>query len=267
MYKIGFCSEEKGSAAAPAAPVEAPRSNAPRKSVVQVYFTGFGRSLAYYNDQFDLRVGDMVYVDGKLEGTCGRVVEVSYNFRIRLSDYKRVISLVDTEVHGQFFNAGSHYVTFDPTALPAEKVRTWFLAPPGEEDEYASGSDDTAFPLEDLNEMAAPQIAARGREYYADNCVRYLCVDGTRGYAIVQGTEPYEVEFRFCDGMVSSLTCSCYCSYHCKHEIAAMLQLRETLELIGKRYADKHSNYFAAILKDTLFSTAVDGRETGSFTL
>ncbi len=268
MFKIGFCSEEKESVAAPATPIEAPRSIAPRRSVVQVSFPGYGRSLAYYNDKFDLRVGDMVYVDGKLEGIRGRVVEVNYNFKIKLSEYKRVISLVDTEVHGEFFAAGSHFVTFDPMILPAEKVRTWFLAPPSEEEEYASGSDDTAFPLENLNEMkVAPQIATRGHEYYVENHVKYLCVDGTHGFAIVQGTEPYEVEFEFCDGMVSNLTCSCFCSYNCKHEFAAMLQLRETLELIGKHYADKYNDYFAAVLKGTLFSVAVDGKETGSFTL
>ena len=44
----------------------------------------------------------MVYVDGKLEGQRGRVVEVSYTFKIKLSDYKRVIAVVDTNVSGQF---------------------------------------------------------------------------------------------------------------------------------------------------------------------
>ena len=58
-------------------------------------------------------------------------------------------------------------------------------------------------------------------------------------------------------------------SYNCKHEFAAMLQLRETLELIEKHYADLHerTDYFAAVFTGTLFSTAVDGKETGSFTL
>lgn len=268
MYKIGFCSEEDACSITAAAPVEPPRSSAPRKSVVLIRFPGNGKALAYYNDRFDLRVGDLVYVDGKLEGIRGRVIEINYNFKIKLSEYKRVISLVDTQVHGTFFAAGSHFVTFDAAALPAEKVRTWFLAPPSEEEEYVSGNDDTAFPLDDLNEMnAAPQIVSRGKDYYADNHVKYLSVDGTRGYAIVQGTEPYEAEFTLCDGMVSNLTCTCFCSYTCKHEVAAMLQLRETLERIGKHYADKHSGYFAAVLKSTLFSVAVDGMETGSFTL
>ena len=44
----------------------------PRKSLVQVRFPGKGIALSYYNDQFDLKKGDLVYVDGKLEGQLGR---------------------------------------------------------------------------------------------------------------------------------------------------------------------------------------------------
>ena len=48
-----------------------------------------------------------------------------------------------------------------------------------------------------------------------------------------------------------------------------MMQLKETLELIEKHYRAEytHSDYFAAIAKGTLFSFAIDGKETGSFTL
>lgn len=74
----------------------------PRKSVVQVRFSGYGKALAYYNDSYDLQPGDLVYVSGKLEGQRGRVTEVNYNFKIKLSDYQRVIALVDTRVHGSF---------------------------------------------------------------------------------------------------------------------------------------------------------------------
>lgn len=62
---------------------------------------------------------DLVYVDGKLEGKRGRVVDVNYNFRINLADYKRVIGVADTNVSGQFTLAGSHVLTFDRAALPA----------------------------------------------------------------------------------------------------------------------------------------------------
>ena len=78
----------------------------PVKSVVQVQFPSKGRSLAYYNDKFDLHVGDIVFVDGKLEGIQGIVTEVSRSFKIKLSDYKRVIAVADTTVKGEFYLGG-----------------------------------------------------------------------------------------------------------------------------------------------------------------
>ena len=242
---------------------------APKKSVVQVHFPARNMTLAYYNDAFDLHRGDIVYVDGKLEGLRGRVVEVNYTFKIKLSDYKRVIGVADTDVKGQFYMAGSHFVTFDPTALPFDKVNTWFNAPEKGE-EYASGYDESFFSLNDLSGMKAqPQIVDRGHDYFLENRVVYVCVDGFRGYAIIEGTKPYTVEFIYDNGEIRGLTCSCFCSGTCKHEVAAMLQLRETLELIEKNFSAEHSktDFFAAISKATLFTFAIDTNESASFTL
>lgn len=210
------------------------------------------------------------YVDGKLEGQSGRVVEVAYNFKIKVSDYKRVIGLADTEVHGQFFNAGSHFITFDSAALPQGKIVTWYKAPAKEDDEYVSGSDDSSFRLDDLKSMKiSAAIAERGHDYYMENRVRYISIDGTKGHAIVEGSEPYEVEFEYKGGEISRMICSCFCSYNCKHEFAAMLQLKETLEMIEKHYAAQYdeTGYFAAVNKGTLFAFAIDGKEAGSFTI
>lgn len=242
----------------------------PKKSVVKVYFPGSGKKLAYYNDRFDLRCGDMVYVDGALDGQRGRVMEVSYNFKIKLSDYKRVIAVIDTDVHGQFFMAGSHFVTFDSAALPAAKARMWFLPPAKEDEEIVCGSDDSAFRLEDLSGMQITHaVAERGHDYYMENRVRYLCIDGIHGYAIVEGSKSYEVEFECRDGEISRLLCSCPCTDHCKHGFAVMLQLKETLAMIAKHYAEQYeqSRYFVAVNKATLFSFAVDSKENGSFLL
>ena len=241
-----------------------------RKSLVQVYFPDRDRSYAYYNDQFNLKCGDMVFVEGKLEGLRGRVTDVNYNFKIKLADYKRVIAVVDTNVNGEFYMAGSHFVTFDAKALPRGKVITWFKAPELEEDEFVSGSDETSFLIDDLSGVnISSQIAERGHEYYANNKVRYICIDGNRGYAIVEGSDVYEVEFEYHNREIRNLVCSCFCSYNCKHEFAAMLQLRETLELIEKHYGEiyENSGYFAAVCKGVLFGMAVDGKETGKFVL
>lgn len=266
-FKIGFEAERKSPEPAYTVPEQ---TAAPRRSVVQVYFAERNMSLAYYNDRFDLHRGDVVYVDGKLEGMRGRVTAVNYNFKIKTADYKRVVAVADTAVKGRFFAAGDHFVTFDRTALPKSRVVTWFMAPAEDDDAFICGSDDTAFCLEDLSGMkVSAAIAERGCDYYRENRVVYISLDGTRGYAIVEESQAYEVEFEYRGGEISGLVCSCFCSYNCKHEFAAMLQLRKTLELISKYYADEYerTGYFAAVNKRALFEFAIDGKETGCFTL
>ena len=241
---------------------------APVKSVVQIYFPAKNTKLAYFNDRFDLHVGDIVYVEGKLEGLRGQVVDVAHNFKIKVSEYKRVIGKADTAVTGTLHMAGSHFVAFAPEVIPYEKILTWYKAPDKEDDEYVTGSDDASFSLDDLSGMhISSEIAERGHDYYLQNKVRYICVDGSRGYAIVEGTKAYEVDFAYEDVKIRNLTCDCFCSYTCKHEFATMLQLRETLQAIKENYPDQMNGYFAAISKAAFFNFAVDGKKTGSISL
>ena len=240
----------------------------PVKSLVQVFFPERNQTLTYFNDQFDLKRGDFVFVDGKLEGIRGLVREVNKNFKIKVADYKKVISAADTNVSGQLHMAGSHIVSFGTDVLPYEKIRTWYLPPVKEDDEYETGNDDTVITLDKLGDMKATQaVWERGYEYYMDNHVRYICVSDGHGRAIVEGERAYEVEFDFADGEIRNLICSCPCGYTCKHEVAAMTQLRETLELIDKHYAELYNGYFAAIVKGELFRFAIEGKQEGSFVL
>ena len=247
-----------------------PHTVVPRKSLAQIRFSGKGVALTYYNDRFDLKIGDRVYVEGHYEGQVGRVTELSYNFKIKLSDYKKVIAVVDTDVHGTFHMAGSHFVTFDPATLPPARVALWFNPPSREEDEIVTSTDDFAFPLDDLKQMhVTPAIAGRGQEYYLENRVLYLCLQGSTGFAIVEGNNNYVVEFEYHNGEIRRLICDCPCAYTCKHAVAVMLQLKETLDCIQKQYAAEYAKTgcFAAIRKSTLLSYAIDGKEAGSFTL
>ena len=95
-------------------------------------------------------------------------------------------------------------------------------------------------------------IAERGHDYYRENRVRYISLDKTRVRAIVEGTQPYELECDYIDG-----------------EIRNLLQLKETLTFIEKHYPGRfeESRYFAAVCKETLLNTAMTGRETGSIML
>ena len=268
-FKIGFSAEPE-TPAVPAPKRGAGRSADPVRSLVRVHFPARSMTLSYYNDAFDLRRGDLVFVDGKLAGIPGRVVEVCYNFKIKLSDYKRVISYADTDVYGTFRAAGSHMITFEPDTLPFKKVRTWFLPPETDEDDFVSGRDGSAFSLNDLSGLnASAEVIHRGEDYYRESRVSYISLDGYRGRAIVEGSRPYDVEFEYADGEILNMVCPCFCAFPCKHEVAVLLQLRETLELIEKHYAADlaQTGCFAAVSRDTLFSYALGARGDLTLTL
>ena len=269
-FKIGFTAETEDNTVSYIESESVNVNTQPKRSVVEIYFEKRNMTLSYYNDRFDLKLGDLVYVEGKLEGMLGVIRDINYNFKIKISDYKRVTSVVDRSVSGEFFMAGSHFVSFDRQALPYRKILAFFKAPEEEYDDFISGSDGSGFSLGNLSDLNVPDaISERGYEYYVENRVLFICIDAGKGRAIVEGRDIYEVEFEFSGGQIKSLTCSCFCSNICKHEFAAMLQLRETLGMIEKNYsgAFEKSDYFSAIRKSVLFNFAIDGKKSGSFTL
>lgn len=270
MFKIGFTVHPDEQTAKQGRESTSGVVLTPKQSVVRVHFPTRNMTLSYYNDAFDLKLGDIVYVDGKLEGLRGHIVDITYNFKIKLSDYKRVINVADTNVKGEFHFAGSHFVTFDRTALPYEKIITWFKAPEKEDEVFVSGNDGTGFYLDDLSTMQiSGSVAERGHDYFMENKVCYICLDETHGRAIVEGSKIYELEFEYLNGEIRNLTCNCFCSYPCKHEFAAMLQLKENLGIIEENYSKvyEENGYFAAVGKGTLLNFAIDGKEMGSVVL
>ena len=231
-----------------------------KPTVVQVYFPGRGRTLAYYNEHFDLHVGDIVFVDGKLEGLLGRVTAVSTHFKVKKEDYKQVIGLADTHVTGQFFQANGHLITFDPLVLPWKQFCSW-VKPPEDDAGYYVSYDGEGFALDDLSGLeVSDAVYERGMEYHQEDRVVYLCLNGAQGRAIVKGTRPYEVEFRYRKGQIGDLLCDCPCGYTCKHAVAVLLQLRETLEIVEKEYAAlwRASDYFSIVSKTMFYTFAVD---------
>lgn len=269
-FKIGFSAKKESEETKDNTEIKEQAQSRAVKSVVRIYFKHRNLTCSYYNDKFDLHCGDLVYVDGKLEGYIGRVTEVAYNFKIKLSDYKRVVALVDKSVKGTFYNAGSHFVTDNRNTLPFEKVLTWFCAPEKEGEEYSAGYDDASFNLNDMSELKIDSlIADRGFDYYKNNNVAYFEISSGHGRAIVEGSKNYTVEFKYSKkGDIKNATCSCYCSGFCKHIFAAVLQLKETLEIIEKDYPSiiENGDYFVAVRKTLIFSLTADSNEKGSVT-
>lgn len=97
------------------------------------------------------------------------------------------------------------------------------------------------FALHNLDNFKISDIRAeRGESYYEEHRVVYICLDKGKGYAIVQGSEYYEITFTYIDGKIHDIVCNCYCEGHCKHEYAVLLQLRN---IIGHEVLDYDANY------------------------
>lgn len=269
-FKIGFTADTENTKQhiTPNTTEQKLIQNNARKSVVDVFFPDRHLTCSYYNDMFNLKRGDIVYVDGKLEGMRGRVVDINYTFKIKLSDYKRIIGVANTNVSGELFMAGSHFIATDRNVLPFEQIITWFKAPEAEE-EFVSSTDDETFNLDDLSGMKIDKATAdRGHDYYFENRVVYIEINDGKARAIVNGTKSYEVEFNYRNGKISGLVCNCYCTGACKHEFATMLQLRETLKIIDEEYGnDFDLDYLAIISKPVFFEYVIDNKINGSFKL
>lgn len=66
------------------------------KSIVTIKFEGINRYYSYLNDKFDLKVGDYVYVSGRLSEKAGRVTEIDYECKKNLPYYEKVVSVIET---------------------------------------------------------------------------------------------------------------------------------------------------------------------------
>ena len=56
-----------------------------------------------------------------------------------------MIALVDTDIKGKLFSAGSHFITFDRKALPKEKIKLLFIPPETGNGETVTGRDNSCF--------------------------------------------------------------------------------------------------------------------------
>lgn len=267
-FKIGFSAEKEPENKSEENVLEQ-QVSAVRRSVVEVFFPARNLTCSYYNDRFDLKCGDIVYVEGKLEGLRGCVSAINYHFKIKLSDYKRVIGVLDTDVVGEIHLAGSHVITTDEDALKYEKVATWFKEPEPPDEEYVSSVGDEVFHLANLGGMNITQeIAKRGYEYYIENRVVYIELNHGKGRALVIGSKTYDVEFHYNGEDISGLVCNCYVIGSCKHEFATMLQLTKILTTIKNKYPFiNHNEYLAAVSKTSFFEFVVNGNTTGTFTI
>ena len=249
----------------------------PIRSLVRVRLSGYG-PLTYYNDQFDLRPGDLVYVSGKLEGKIGKVESVSTKFRIRKSDYEKVIRKLDTAIRGDFAPADGFMVSGDPAAISPARFRSWVIPPEspkrrmwyvdpetgarkgyletgidggGMDDEIIVG-DGFELSLIDLEE--APDVRQlildRAKDYVKEKQVKYIHTENGAVKAYVLGENWYEVEFSRNGDEISGLYCDCPYPGLCKHAIAVLLSIRDQLKepAFAGNYTAMENDWFWSIL-------------------
>ena len=215
------------------------RSHEPVRSLVSVRFINDGRTFTYYNDRFDLQLGDTVFVDGKLAGKIGVVEKVTRKFKINLADYKRVISVADKEIHGTYERIMDKMVSFDMDAFSPEQFRTWVIHPKTNDKSDENVEDEVilgeGYEL-DLSEIEKSDdvnyaILQRAAEYCGNGNVAYIAVRDGIGTAFIDGTTWCEVNFALEGNMLKEMYCDCPYPGLCKHLVAVALTLRE----LGKK--------------------------------
>lgn len=235
-------------------------------TLVQVYFVAKDDAFLYLCEDIILHEGDHVYVSGKMKDTLGIVVDVRHQFKVRPSKYERVIAKIDTQLQGEFKIFNRLLLSFDRKSLGKEKISQWFFSPQGEEP-YISTYRPAPFPLDDLTQFPIEHARLeRGLQYYKEQRVVYMCIDDRYGYAIVRGSEHYEVEFEYNNGIIEDISCNCYCDGHCKHEFAVLLELQYMLQIVESEFKSEYSKnrYVATIDKDMVWQMSIRWTNKGT---
>ena len=196
----------------------------------------------------------------------GIVVDVRHQFKVRPSKYEQVIAKIDTQLQEEFKIFNRLLLSFDRKSLDKEKISQWFFPPQGEEP-YISTYRPDPFPLDDLTQFPIEHARLeRGLQYYKEQRVVYVCIDDRYGYAIVQGSEYYEIEFEYNNGIIEDISCSCYCDGHCKHEFAVLLELQYMLQIVEREFKNEYSKqrYVATIDKDVVWQMSVQWTTKGT---
>ena len=238
-------------------------------TLVQVYFVAKDDAFLYLCEDIILHEGDHVYVSGKMKDTLGIVVDVRHQFKVRPSKYERVIAKIDTQLQGEFKIFNRLLLSFDRKSLGKEKISQWFFSPQGEEP-YISTYRPAPFPLDDLTQFPIEHARLeRGLQYYKEQRVVYMCIDDRYGYAIVRGSEHYEVEFEYNNGIIEDISCNCYCDGHCKHEFAVLLELQYMLQIVESEFKNEYSKnrYVATIDKDMVWQMSIRWTNKGTIFL
>lgn len=204
-------------------------------SLVKVAFAD-GRALSYLCDIENIKQGDVVTVEGKLEDETGVVEKVLTAFRVPRYEMRWVESVVDRDVSGNYFRVENDMISFN-SALTVDKFVALCMRQKYKND-TAYGDNNVeidVFDAQNCELFDREVIKERGREIYKDDGVEFISLQNGVGKAIVFGNDWYELDFRYENGKITYLVCECPYFDACKHEYAFLLKFKEVLEKIKER--------------------------------
>lgn len=206
------------------------------RSLVSISFESCSRALTYYNDQYDLKEGDRVFVSGEKEGEVGVVKSVTTKFRIRASEYQKVVSIAQTPIHGSYHPFADKMLSYDSNALAPDEFRKWILPPEDvcEMNDDIIVGDGYVIPLDEpgaAEDLDNPKVLDRAIEYCKEGAIGYVTIRDGIGKAFVEGTKWYEVDFELRNGYITEAYCGCPYPGLCKHLLAVAI----TLSIMSKK--------------------------------
>lgn len=96
--------------------------------------------------------------------------------------------------------------------------------------------------MSDWKMLFADHILARGKKYFNEGAVQKIQTTEDGYYAIVEGTEDYEVDIDIEKGQICEMYCTCpYADdgHYCKHIAAVLYELEEQNILLEESHPEK----------------------------
>ena len=213
------------------------------KNLVEVKFDD-GFKLVYFSDLAEIKEGDVVTVDGKMEDNIAVVTKVLSSFKKPKFDMKWITSKIDNDISGTYFKIDNDVVSLD-TRLTVDKFMNIYAGIKYKKND-AVGEDNIELDLDNLEESELFEddgVKERGRALYKNEYVPFISLKNGVGKAVVRGSNDdvwYEIDFRCKSGRITFLACDCPYFSECKHIYAFLLKLKDFCKKFYKKYQSEN---------------------------
>lgn len=213
----------------------------PVDSIVKVRFYEDPREFMYYNDQFALKVGDTVYVEGEFAETPGHVTAVYTHFRNNRDDYEKVLAKPDKTVHGSYHPFYPMVLSYSEEAVTFQQYFSWISTPGNGGLDEPTHSGNVDYPLDPVAIIKSDFISdddyQRCTQYCKEARIQFLSLRGKEGIALFADDFWYVIRFYYEDGLITEISCDCPGPDFCDHMICLCITLNVLLAKTREKYA------------------------------